>query len=158
MGIRNAVKAIILDENMILLNRCNSPEIGDYFALPGGGQSQHETMEDAVVREVLEETGYTVVPKAFVALYEEIYTCHSVRQRHPDHSHKILHVFRCVLSDKARGAAVEQDLHQTGCAWVDLDDISGLNLLPAAVGRNIRRLAGSEAPLYLGSHFIDGER
>ena len=80
MGIRNDAKAIILDGNRILLNKCHAPQMGDYFSLPGGGQNQYETMEEAVVRECLEETGYTVVPEAFVALYEEIYTCEAVRR------------------------------------------------------------------------------
>ena len=33
---------------------------------------QYETMEQAVIRECLEETGYSVLPMRFVGLYEEI--------------------------------------------------------------------------------------
>ena len=84
MSIRNAAKAIILHQNKILLDKCHAPDAGDYFTLPGGGQNQYETMEEAIVRECLEETGFTVIPEAFVALYEEIHTHASVRQKYPD--------------------------------------------------------------------------
>ena len=62
MSIRSAAKAVILHNNNILLNQCHSAALGDYYTLPGGGQHQYETMEQAAVRECLEETGYTVIP------------------------------------------------------------------------------------------------
>lgn len=158
MSIRNAAKAIILYDNKILLNKCRTPNIGDYYALPGGGQNQYETMEDAVVRECLEETGYTVVPKMFIALYEEIYTLEAVREKYPNCSHKILHIFRCVLADKAQVTPLEQDSGQLGCVWVDLSDVPTVNLLPICVRENIQHLMQAKSPLYLGSHFIDFEK
>ena len=57
MAIRNAAKAIILHNDKILVNRCITENNEVYYDLPGGGQNQFETMEDAVIREVLEETG-----------------------------------------------------------------------------------------------------
>ena len=54
--IRSTAKAIILHEGRILLNRCADSRNGIYYALPGGGQNQFEPLEDAVVRECLEET------------------------------------------------------------------------------------------------------
>jgi len=155
MSIRNAAKAIIIHENRILLDQCHAPELGEYFALPGGGQKQYETMSAALVRECLEETGYLVIPEAFVGLYEEIYTSESIRQRHPDYAHKILHIFRCRLADEARIAPLEQDAGQTDCCWVDLMDVAAIKLLPTCVGQNIHQLIHCEQPIYLGSHFID---
>ena len=158
MSIRNAAKAIILHNNKILLNRCHAPDVGDYFALPGGGQNQYETMEEVIIRECLEETGYTVFPDAFVALYEEIYTIESVRQKYPDYSHKILHIFRCSLADEAPIVPSEQDSWQVDCIWIELNEIASTNLLPSLVRENIDHLIQSEIPLYLGSHFIDLEK
>lgn len=155
MSIRNAAKAIILHDNKILLDKCHAPDIGDYFALPGGGQNQYETVKEAVVRECLEETGYTIAPVAFVALYEEIYTLESVRQTYPDYSHKILHIFRCSLADETPITPSEQDSWQLDCVWIGVDEISTVNLLPSLVRDNICHLIHSDVPLYLGSHFID---
>lgn len=158
MSIRNAAKAIILHNNKILLDRCFSPNIGDYYALPGGGQNQYETMEEAVIRECLEETGYTVVPDAFVALYEEIYTLESVRQNHPDYAHKILHIFRCSIFSEKAVTPSEQDTGQLGCEWIDLNNLNFVRLLPTLVHENIQQLIRSDTPAYLGTNFIDFEK
>lgn len=158
MSIRNAAKAIILHDNKILLDRCRTIGIGDFFALPGGGQHQYETMEEAIVRECLEETGYTVIPETFAALYEEIYTRESVREKHPDYSHKIIHIFKCSLTNRLKITPTEQDSAQLDCVWVDLNDVDSIKLLPICIGDNIRCLLNSESPLYLGSHFVDFER
>ena len=155
MGIRNAAKAIILHENKILLNGCHKPDIGDYFTLPGGGQNQYETIEEAIVRECLEETGYTVVPESFIALYEEIHTSESVREKHPDYAHKIFHIFRCSLAEIPQVKPVEQDAGQLDCVWMDLTDIQSINLLPASVSQNVHYLVHGNTPLYLGAHLID---
>jgi len=157
MGIRNAAKAITLHEGKLLLDKCYAPHMGDYFVLPGGGQNQYETMEEAIVRECLEETGYTVIPEAFVALYEEIYTCGSVRQKYPDYAHKIFHIFRCSLAENPRVTPHEQDAGQLDCVWVDLNDIHTINLQPPAVRENIHHLVHAPSPLYLGAHLIDTE-
>jgi len=45
-----------------------------YYDFPGGGQNQYETLEEAVRRECLEETGYTVVVDRLAGIFEEICT------------------------------------------------------------------------------------
>ena len=47
MNVRSTVKAIILHEGKVLLNRCRDANNGEYFSLPGGGQEQYETMAEA---------------------------------------------------------------------------------------------------------------
>ena len=53
---RNAVRAIIFENQQLLMVKTNK---GDY-KFPGGGIKEGETREQALVREVLEETGYHV--------------------------------------------------------------------------------------------------
>ena len=62
--IRSTAKAIVLHEGRVLLNHAADAYRGDFYALPGGGQHRFETLEDAVVRECLEETGCRVRPPA----------------------------------------------------------------------------------------------
>lgn len=71
MGIRSAAKAVVVDREKILLNRCHDEENGDCYTLPGGGQHPYETLAEALVRECLGETGYSVVPIRFAALYKK---------------------------------------------------------------------------------------
>ncbi|MDR1399113.1 MAG: NUDIX domain-containing protein [Treponema sp.] len=54
---RNAVRAIIRNDNKILMVHL---EKTDEYKFPGGGRKEHETVEEAIRREVLEEVGYMV--------------------------------------------------------------------------------------------------
>ena len=60
MSIRCASKAIILENDSVLLNRCKRVDGTIYYDLPGGGQKIYENLEQALIREVKEETGYDV--------------------------------------------------------------------------------------------------
>jgi len=55
---RNAVRAIILKENKILMALL---EKTNEYKFPGGGVEKNESFEDTLKREVLEETGYSVI-------------------------------------------------------------------------------------------------
>jgi 8-oxo-dGTP pyrophosphatase MutT (NUDIX family) len=112
-------------------------------------------MEEAVQRECLEETGYTVVPEAFAALYEEICTSESIREAFPDYAHKIFHIFRCRLADDPQSTPSEPDLSQVGCRWVDIREIPSIRLRPALVKEHLQDLLCAGSPMYLGSHRID---
>ncbi|MGE0676890.1 NUDIX hydrolase [Pseudolabrys sp.] len=55
--------AIFRDGKVLIVQRARSPGRGIY-TLPGGGVELGETLEQAAVREVLEETGLTIAPVA----------------------------------------------------------------------------------------------
>jgi 8-oxo-dGTP pyrophosphatase MutT (NUDIX family) len=63
---RTVVRAVILDRHdHVLLLRTRDPtypELGTWWELPGGGIEPDETYREAVVRELLEETGIAVAP------------------------------------------------------------------------------------------------
>ncbi len=146
--IRCSAKAILLHEGKILLNHCVSDDGQTYYDLPGGGQHPYEPMEQAVVREVLEETGYRVAVDRFAALAEEIYDDPESRQRYPDYTHRILHIFLVHLADEVRQDRSELDYHQTGSAWIP---VAEADRLPMAQSR----LTGRFAELLSCGHPID---
>lgn len=58
------------DLNFILIKRKNEP-YKDYWALPGGFVDYGECVEDAVIREALEETSINVELKELVGVYSD---------------------------------------------------------------------------------------
>ncbi|MCL2386325.1 MAG: NUDIX domain-containing protein [Defluviitaleaceae bacterium] len=156
MSIRSTVKAIIVNDGKILLNRCRDDKFGDYFSLPGGGQNQYETLHEAVVRECLEETGYAVKPVRFAALCETIFTNEDFRKSNPNHTHRIYHVFICELCDSEKATPTEKDIMQVSSEWVDISAVSSaknLRLFPTAVGDNIQSILDGTSPVFLGSNY-----
>ena len=109
MAIRCASKAIIIEDGAILLNRCKGEGGDTYYDLPGGGQKQYESMEQTVVREVKEETGYEVSVERFVALAEEINLNEEYRKLYPEYTHRVLHVFTAKLIGENRALPTEKD-------------------------------------------------
>ncbi|MCD5409655.1 MAG: NUDIX hydrolase [Methanocellales archaeon] len=55
-----AVDAIVLLDNKIALIRRKNPPFEGYYALPGGFVERGETVEQALIREVKEETGLDI--------------------------------------------------------------------------------------------------
>ena len=159
MSIRSTVKAIIVKDGKILLNKCYGDTFGDYFSLPGGGQHQHETLEEAVVRECLEETGYAVVPIRLAAVCETILSEKS-RRNNPEHTHhRVYHIFICKILDDEKITPTGKDGSQLGeSEWVDINTINAINttrLFPIAVRDNIQGIINGTAPAYLGSNYLD---
>jgi 8-oxo-dGTP diphosphatase len=62
---------VMKDGEVLLIRRGKPPKLGSW-SLPGGAQELGETIEDAVVREVLEETGLEVRVIAFLDVIDLI--------------------------------------------------------------------------------------
>ena len=150
MAIRNAAKAIILHEGKILVNRCITDNNEVYFDLPGGGQNQFETMEEAVIREVLEETGYKVKIIRFLALAEEINDNKEQRDKYLDYSHRILHVFLVQLESENAAEITEKDLQQEESVWISIEEIDNIPFRPRQLTGKITDLIHVSFPQYLG--------
>ncbi len=63
--------AIIKDDRVLIVRRARAPAEG-LFTLPGGVVETGELLEEAVVREVREETGLTVAPIGLAGYREAI--------------------------------------------------------------------------------------
>ncbi|MGI1805487.1 NUDIX domain-containing protein [Exiguobacterium sp. TDN 0502] len=51
----------------------NRGDHGDYYTLPGGTVEHDETLHTAITREVLEETGFTIIPGDIVHVAEAFF-------------------------------------------------------------------------------------
>lgn len=150
MAIRLAAKALVIHDGKILLNQCRGRNKRIYYAFPGGGQNPGETLEEAVAREVLEETGLSVRFERFVALYEEIMTDPVLQARYPEHFHKSYHFCRCSLIDRAPETPQEMDQNQEASVWIPLETATSLPLYPARIRQWLPTLVEADAPMYLG--------
>ena len=63
--------AIIRDGKVLIVRRARPPAYG-VFTLPGGGVEAGETLRDAVIREIVEETALTIEPLGLAGYREAI--------------------------------------------------------------------------------------
>lgn len=154
MSIRSAAKAIIINKDRVLLNKCFDKYNGQYYSLPGGGQHIYETLQEAVIRECFEETGYCIVPKVFVGLCEEICEDPKMRELYPEYSHKVYHIFLCELVNEIAKKPIEIDEMQVSSEWIDIECLNEIRLLPNVLNENIIKLIRSQVPIFLGSEHI----
>src|ERR1700732_3221065 len=67
-----AVSAAIFRDGRVLIVRRARPPAHGLYTLPGGGVELGETLEEAVVREVLEETALKIAPVALAGYRQAI--------------------------------------------------------------------------------------
>jgi len=113
-----AVSAAIIRDGKVLIVRRARPPAGGLYTLPGGGVEVGETLLEAVVREVREETALAVEPVALAGYREAI-----VR----DAEGRIERHF-VILPFAARWIAGEPVLNDelSEAMWLDPPQIAGL--------------------------------
>jgi len=67
------VGAVILDGDRVVIVKRGQPPLQGEWSLPGGAVELGETLEEAVVREVLEETGLNVHVSAVVEVVDRVH-------------------------------------------------------------------------------------
>lgn len=104
-----AVDAIIIKDDKILLVKRKKEPFAGYFALPGGFVHYGEETEEAVIREVKEETGLRVEPI-------KVFNVYSNPQRDP-RGH-IISI--CYLAQFIKGRPQPQVGEIADVSWYDL--------------------------------------
>ena len=151
--IRNTARALILQDNNILLLRKDGYEQGERFALPGGGQDLGETLEQALHRECLEEIGSRIEIHRLVYVAD----CFKPRDTPPGSTrHLVEFLFACTVPDDyIPKNGHHPDKHQVEVVWASLDELADMPLYPRSLGQHLADASGSTSPVYLGA--IDWE-
>jgi ADP-ribose pyrophosphatase YjhB (NUDIX family) len=94
MLIRPGVAAVIFSADGVLLQRRDDNRL---WGLPGGGVEPGETVRDAVIREVFEETGLHVEPLRLIGVYSDPANHQIVSYPDGTRTHYVTTVFECVV-------------------------------------------------------------
>ena len=131
------VGAVVIDGTKVLLvRRANEPLKGEW-SLPGGALEVGETLQQGVVREVLEETGVTVAPAGVVEILDRIVRDEeSGRVRY----HYVLIDFVCRVTGGSPRVGSDAD----EVRWVDRAVLNEFAVAPVTV-RVIEKAFGVES-------------
>ena len=129
--IRNAVRAVIIRNEQVLLLKKTGGDRGERYALPGGAQNPGETLAQALTRECLEEIGAAIEIVALVNVADHFKT----RETDPPSTRQMVEfLFRCSVEDEyvARNGC-KPDKSQTDVVWVNLAELAAVPLYPQSL-------------------------
>jgi len=126
---------MIIHRGRILLSVRGKPPSEGLWGLPGGVVEVGETVEEALVREVLEETGVTVRPLKQVAVLDSVNRDEDGRVKY----HYILFEFLCEYVS----GEVRPDSDALDARWVPLDDLGSVDIMPTTL-RFINKIMAQE--------------
>ncbi|MEN8179752.1 MAG: NUDIX domain-containing protein [Pseudomonadota bacterium] len=147
-SIRNAVRAIIVRDDAILMQKKWSEIKGYWYALPGGGQDVQETLIEALQRECKEEIGVEV------QMGELIHVADFYKQREtefPSTRHLVEFMFVCAVPDDYQPInGSHPDKHQIDVVWLPFNEIAKHRLFPAGLANVLANLHAGKSGCYLG--------
>ncbi len=110
---------VVIHEGRVLLVRRGKEPLKGRWVVPGGTLELGETLEAAVAREILEETGIQAAPIEIVAVFDRI-----DRQEGTVRFHYVIVDYACrYLGGTARAASDAEDV-----AWASRDDLARYDL------------------------------
>jgi ADP-ribose pyrophosphatase YjhB (NUDIX family) len=116
------VGAIVLNEGRILLEkRGNEPARGQW-TIPGGVVEVGESLEEAVLRETLEETGLDVSEPQLIDVVDQVHLDAEGRIEY----HYVIVDFTVTASGEPRAGSDADELK-----WVPINEVEGYDLTPS---------------------------
>ncbi|MBI3477912.1 MAG: NUDIX hydrolase [Acidobacteria bacterium] len=114
------VGAVVLRDNRVLLiRRGQAPLLGEW-SLPGGVLECGESLREATIREVREETGLIVETGELLGVYERVIRSDDGRVRY----HYVLIDFLC----RMLGGDLAAGTDAADVRWFEREELDGLNL------------------------------
>lgn len=136
-GPRVGANAIVVEDDRLLAVAFDD-DTGHHYNLPGGGVEPGESIADALVREVREETTVTVAVGELAFVHE--YEPGRAAGRYGT-VHKLTLFFRCERREGSPAMPPAPDPHQVGVEWLPLARLDEVALLPPVNWQD--RLTGS---------------
>jgi ADP-ribose pyrophosphatase YjhB (NUDIX family) len=146
--IRHAVRAVVVRDGAVLMQKKQAPERGTWYTLPGGGQDVEETMTSALIRECEEEIGTTVRVGALLSMADFF------KRRDtdfPSTRHLIECYFSCEVDlDYQPCSGRHPDKHQVDVVWLPIAELNQVALFPYDLKTHLPQLIEQGAKGYLG--------
>jgi len=143
-NIRPRSSAIIIKNDKILLMH-RRKQGREYWVFPGGGIKKGETAEEAVVREVQEETGLTVNCKKLTCGWNK-------KGKNIKHSFFLCNVLgndKPILGGPEKERSSSQNWYKP--EWVEIEAISNLVLYP----EEVKKFALANRSFWLRQEFLE---
>lgn len=122
--------AVVLDDDRLLLTRISARGFPPgWWALPGGGVDHGESPNDAVVRELHEETGLRATSVRLVEVHDVHVVDHGRDDEFEDY-HGVHLVYAVEADTSVEPAVTEIDGTTEVAQWVPIDEVATLDLLP----------------------------
>ena len=114
--INDAVRAIIVDDSQLFLMHLKA---SNTYVLPGGSKEKYETLDEALKREVLEETGYTLKS------YKKCFVIHEMIGK----TNRVHHIYQCEIGYKQQATTLTQEEAALKMECINVPLKEGINLL-----------------------------
>lgn len=118
LGVGAVILQVGEDQRRILLVERGNPPLVGLWSLPGGGVETGERLEEAIVREVSEETGLQVTPDSIAMVFERIIRDDLGGCEY----HYVLIDFFCTIQNGDLCAGSDS----RSVAWFEINDLPGL--------------------------------
>ncbi|WP_067657258.1 NUDIX hydrolase [Nocardia harenae] len=139
-SLKVAVSAVVRDDQgrILMIHRTDN----DRYSIPGGGMEVGETVAEAVIREVEEETGITVRPGRLLGIFSDphhviAYDDGEVRQE-----------FSICFSADPTGGSPRTSSESKTVRWVPPGELHSLDIHPSIHERIRRGLSDETGPYF----------
>ena len=119
------VAAVIVKDGMILATQRGYGEFKGKWEFPGGKVEKDENLEQAIIREIKEETNANINVIEYINTVEYDYTTF----------HLTMHTYLCEVLNNNPEFVYHDDntLEHENMVWLDLNDLDHLDWLPADI-------------------------
>ena len=86
---------------------------------------------------------------------EEIYTSDYLREKYPEYTHRILHIFKADIIGNKKDQPTETDYEMEECIWMPLSNMECIETCPSCLKDLLLNLAKDNIPMYMGTEYKD---
>jgi ADP-ribose pyrophosphatase YjhB (NUDIX family) len=146
--IRNAVRAVIVRNGAVLMQKKYSEIKGTWYTLPGGGQGVDETLDRALIRECEEEIGARVEVGELLSVADFFKPRETLS---PSTRHLIEIYFACQVPEGYQAASGHHpDKHQVDVVWLPLNQLLQHTLFPEDLSQRLPQIISGGLRGFLG--------